>query len=34
LEDNIESIEIWSKNTEHNISVTSVIRKRYWNIFI
>jgi hypothetical protein len=29
LESNIESIEIWSKNTEHNISVTSVIRKRY-----
>lgn len=28
LEDNIESIEIWSKNTEHNISVTSIIRKR------
>jgi hypothetical protein len=28
LEDNIESIEIWSKNIEHNISVTSVIRKR------
>jgi hypothetical protein len=29
LENNIESIEIWSKNIEHNISVTSVIRKRY-----
>lgn len=28
LEDNIESIEIWSKNIEHNISVTSIIRKR------
>jgi hypothetical protein len=28
LEENIESIEIWSKNIEHNISVTSVIRKR------
>ena len=28
LEDNIESIEIWSRNIEHNISVTSIIRKR------
>ena len=28
LEKNIESIEIWSKNIEHNISVTSIIRKR------
>lgn len=28
LEDNIESIEMWSKNIEHNISVTSIIRKR------
>ena len=28
LEENIESIEIWSKNIEHNISVTSIIRKR------
>jgi hypothetical protein len=28
LEENIESIEIWSKNVEHNISVTSIIKKR------
>lgn len=27
LEENIESIEIWSKNIEHNISVTSIIKK-------
>jgi trans-aconitate methyltransferase len=27
LEENIESIEIWSKNVEHNISVTSIIKK-------
>lgn len=28
LEGNIKSIEIWSKNIEHNISVTSIIRKK------
>lgn len=28
LEDNIKSIEIWSKNLEHKISVTSIIRKK------